>query len=50
MLYSGNGRTNGPKNQVPKERLYAFLDEAKEDEVEAVKSLRAWWLQLEEKG
>ena len=29
--------------QVPKERLYAFLKEAKEDEIEAVQSLRAWW-------
>jgi Uma2 family endonuclease len=29
--------------QVPKERLYAFLIEAKEDEIEAVQSLRAWW-------
>jgi Uma2 family endonuclease len=28
---------------VPKERLYAFLEEAKEDEMEAVYSLRAWW-------
>jgi Uma2 family endonuclease len=28
---------------VPKERLYAFLAEAQEDEVEAVYSLRAWW-------
>jgi Uma2 family endonuclease len=29
--------------QVPKERLYAFLTEAQEDEIEAVRSLRAWW-------
>jgi Uma2 family endonuclease len=29
--------------QVPKERLYAFLKEAKEDEIEAVISLRSWW-------
>jgi Uma2 family endonuclease len=29
--------------QVPKERLYAFLVEAKEDEIEAVRSLRMWW-------
>lgn len=29
--------------QVPKERLYAFLAEAKEDEVGAMRSLRAWW-------
>jgi Uma2 family endonuclease len=28
---------------VPKERLYAFLEEAKEDEMDAVYSLRAWW-------
>ncbi len=28
---------------VPKERLYAFLKEAKEDEIEAVISLRDWW-------
>lgn len=31
--------------QVPKKRLYAFLEEAKEDEIEAVRSLRAWWQQ-----
>ena len=29
--------------QVPKERLYAFLEQAKEDEIEALQSLRAWW-------
>jgi Uma2 family endonuclease len=29
--------------QVPKERLYTFLEEAKEDEIEAVRSLRLWW-------
>lgn len=29
--------------QVPKERLYTFLEEAKEDEIEAVQSLRLWW-------
>ncbi len=29
--------------QVPKERLYEFLEEAKEDEIEAMRSLRAWW-------
>jgi Uma2 family endonuclease len=29
--------------KVPKERLYAFLKEAKEDEIEAVISLRNWW-------
>lgn len=28
---------------VPKERLYIFLEEAHEDEMEAVYSLRAWW-------
>jgi Uma2 family endonuclease len=28
---------------MPKERLYVFLEEAKEDEMEAVYSLRAWW-------
>ncbi|PZD75286.1 hypothetical protein C1752_00216 [Acaryochloris thomasi RCC1774] len=28
---------------VPKERLYTFLEQAKEDEIEAVRSLRAWW-------
>ena len=31
--------------QVPKDRLYAFLEEAKEDEIEAVRSLRTWWQQ-----
>lgn len=29
--------------QVPKEWLYAFLERAKEDEIAAVQSLRAWW-------
>lgn len=29
--------------QVQKERLYTFLEEAKEDEIEAVRSLRLWW-------
>ena len=29
--------------KVPKERLYAFLKEAREDETEAVISLRSWW-------
>jgi hypothetical protein len=29
--------------QVPKERLYVFLEQAKEEEIEAVQSLRAWW-------
>ena len=28
---------------VPKERLYAFLGTAQEDEMEAVYSLRDWW-------
>jgi Uma2 family endonuclease len=28
---------------VPKERLYLFLEQAKEDEIEAVQFLRAWW-------
>ena len=30
-------------SQVPKEQLYIFLEEAKEDEIEAVRSLRSWW-------
>ena len=29
--------------QVPKERLYAFLEQAQEDEIAAAQSLRAWW-------
>lgn len=29
--------------QVPKQRLYDFLEAAKEDEIEAVRSLRTWW-------
>jgi Uma2 family endonuclease len=29
--------------QVPKDQLYAFLERAKADEIEAVQSLRAWW-------
>jgi Uma2 family endonuclease len=29
--------------QVPKGRLYEFLEQAKEDEIEAVRSLRYWW-------
>jgi Uma2 family endonuclease len=29
--------------QVPKEWLYTFLLQAKEDEIEAVRSLRSWW-------
>jgi Uma2 family endonuclease len=28
---------------MPKELIYVFLEEAKEDEMEAVYSLRAWW-------
>ena len=36
-------------SQVPKQLLYTFLAEAKEDEIEAVRSLRSWWLQLEQK-
>jgi Uma2 family endonuclease len=31
---------------VPKERLYEFLTEAQEDEMEAVYSLRTWWSSL----
>jgi Uma2 family endonuclease len=30
-------------SQVPKERLYVFLEQAKEDEIAAIQSLRAWW-------
>ncbi len=30
---------------VPKERLYTFLVQAKEDEIGAVQLLRAWWQQ-----
>ncbi len=29
--------------QVPKERLYTFLEQAKEDEIAAVQNLRSWW-------
>jgi Uma2 family endonuclease len=29
--------------QVPKERLYTFLEQAKEDEIEAVVNLRSWF-------
>jgi Uma2 family endonuclease len=29
--------------RVPKERLYAFLEQAKVDEIAAVQNLRAWW-------
>lgn len=28
---------------IPKEQMYGFLQRAKEDEIEAVQSLRAWW-------
>jgi Uma2 family endonuclease len=31
---------------VPKEWLYRFLEEAQEDEIEAVRSLRSWWQEL----
>ncbi len=31
--------------KVPKESLYTFLKEAKEDEIEAIQSLRNWWHQ-----
>ena len=29
--------------QVPKERLYTFLEQAKQDEIDAVRDLRSWW-------
>jgi Uma2 family endonuclease len=29
--------------QVPKERLYTFLEQAQEDEIDAVRDLRSWW-------
>ncbi len=29
--------------QVPKERLYIFLEQAQDDEIEAVRLLRFWW-------
>jgi Uma2 family endonuclease len=32
--------------RVPKERLYAFLNEAKDDEMAAMRSLREWFAQL----
>ncbi len=32
--------------QVPKERLYTFLAQAKEDEIEAVQNLRSWWQEI----
>jgi Uma2 family endonuclease len=31
---------------VPKDWLYRFLEEAQEDEIEAVRSLRSWWQEL----
>jgi Uma2 family endonuclease len=31
---------------VPKEWLYRFLEEAQEDEIEAVQLLRSWWQEL----
>ncbi len=31
---------------ISKERLYRFLEQAKEDEIEAVQALRAWWATL----
>lgn len=35
---------------VPKERLYEFLAAAKEDEIGAMKALRAWWVEQVEVG
>jgi Uma2 family endonuclease len=32
--------------KIPKERLYTFLEQAKEDEIEAVQNLRSWYSQL----
>ncbi len=32
--------------QVPKERFYQFLKETQEDHIEAVRSLRQWWVEL----
>jgi Uma2 family endonuclease len=32
--------------KVPKERLYTFLAQAKEDEIEAVQNLRSWWQEI----
>lgn len=32
--------------QVPKERLYQFLDDTREDPIEAVRSLRRWWTEI----
>ncbi|NEO83248.1 MAG: Uma2 family endonuclease [Spirulina sp. SIO3F2] len=33
---------------VPKERLYEFLAEAREDEIGAMRTLRAWWAEQHE--
>jgi Uma2 family endonuclease len=30
-------------SSVPKDRLYCFLAQAKEDEIEAIQALRTWW-------
>lgn len=30
-------------SRVPKEQLYVFLEQAKEDEIEAIQLLRDWW-------
>lgn len=35
--------------QISKERLYAFLTQAKEDEIEAMQTLRAWWQEQQAK-
>jgi Uma2 family endonuclease len=32
--------------KVPKERLYQFLEETKEDPIAAVRSLRLWWTEI----
>ncbi len=32
--------------KVPKESLYLFLEQAKEDEIEAVQNLRSWWQEI----
>lgn len=42
----GEVETSPTFPQVPKERLYAFLSQAKEDEIEAVQALRAWWSEI----
>jgi Uma2 family endonuclease len=33
-------------SQVPKERFYQFIKDAEEDEIEAVRSLRRWWIEI----